>query len=321
MMDLKLDIDLHALEVFVTVCETRSMTLAARRLGITQPAASYAIKRLEQVTGAPLIDRSRRPLTPTASGRWLNQSAQHILQETRQIPISLRHIQQGMELRLRIGLVDSLADPFVPELVNQLHASIHSLSITNGIARIVRTGLLDRTLDLIITNDPMDDVDGIVRHPILTECYILVVPRTGAQLPLTDLRAIGRKLPLIRWNPMSRNGFDIERQLRRMGIDIERRFEFDSPSAILSMVSSGRGWAIMNPLTVFEMQPLLRKVRVAPFPASTFLRNLNLFSRAGEIDETAKRIAAMARQILRTHYLPKLVKIGSWAKSQIIVQE
>jgi DNA-binding transcriptional LysR family regulator len=180
---------------------------------------------------------------------------------------------------------------------------------------------LDRTLDLIITNDPMDDVDGIVRHPILTEGYILVVPRTGAQLPLTDLRAIGRKLPLIRWNPMSRNGFDIERQLRRMGIDIERRFEFDSPSAILSMVSSGRGWAIMNPLTVFEMQPLLRKVRVAPFPASTFLRNLNLFSRAGEIDETAKRIAAMARQILRAHYLPKLVKIGSWAKSQIVVQE
>ena len=50
-------LDLRALEVFVTVCETRSMTLAARQLGMTQPAASYAIKRLEEATGAALIDR------------------------------------------------------------------------------------------------------------------------------------------------------------------------------------------------------------------------------------------------------------------------
>jgi DNA-binding transcriptional LysR family regulator len=320
-MDIKAGLELRALDVFVTVCEMRSMTLAARRLGMTQPAASYAIKRLEEVTGAALIDRSRRPLTPTASGRWLMQAANQILHDTRQIPISLRHIQKGMELRLRIGLVDSLADPFVPELVDQLHSSIHSLSITNGIARIVRTGLLERTLDLIITNDPMDDVDGIVRHHILTEGYILVVPRTGAKLPLTDLKAIARKLPLIRWNPLSRNGFDIERQLRRMGVDIERRFEFDSPSAILSMVSSGLGWAIMNPLTVFEMQPLLRKVRVAPFPAPTFLRHLNLFARGGEIDGTAERIAVMARRILRARYLPELLKIGPWLKGQIVVQD
>ncbi len=320
MTDITAGLDLRALEVFVTVCETRSMTLAARQLGMTQPAASYAIKRLEEATGASLIDRGRRPLEPTASGRWLMQAAGQILHDTRQIPISLRHIQKGLELRLRIGLMDSLSDPFVPALVDQLHSSILFLSVTNGIARIVRAGLLDRTLDLIVTNDPMDDVDGIVRHPILTEGYMLIVPRTGAKLPLTDLNALGRKLPMIRWNPQSRTGQDIERRLRRMGADIERRFEFDSPSAILSMVSSGLGWAIMNPLTVFEMQPLLRRVRVAPFPGA-FQRQINLFARAGEIEGTAERIAVMARKILRTRYVPELVKIGSWLKDQIIVRD
>jgi DNA-binding transcriptional LysR family regulator len=273
------------------------------------------------VTGAALIDRSQRPLIPTASGRWLMQAAGQILHDTRQIPVSLRHIQRGMELRLRIGLMDSLSDPFVPALLDQLHSSILFLSITNGIARIVRAGLLDRTLDLIVTNDPMDDVDGIVRHPILTEGYMLLVPRTGAKLPLTDLGALGRKLPLIRWNPASRTGQDIERRLRRMGVHIERRFEFDSPSAILSMVSSGLGWAIMNPLTVFEMRPLLKQVRVAPFPGPPFLRQINLFARAGEMDDTAERIAGMAREILRTRYLPELLKIGSWLKDQLIVRD
>ena len=56
-MDIKSGLDIRALEVFVAVCETRSMTLAASQLGMTQPAASYTIKRLEEVTGAALIDR------------------------------------------------------------------------------------------------------------------------------------------------------------------------------------------------------------------------------------------------------------------------
>ena len=159
-------LDFRALEVFATVCELHNMTLAARQLGMTQPAVSHTIKRLEEVTGVVLVDRSRRPLTVTTAGLWLAQAATQILNEARQIPIALRHIDKGLELRLRIGLVDSLSDPFVPELVNQLHASIHYLSIINGIASVVRTGLLDRTLDLIITNDPMDDADGIVRRTI-----------------------------------------------------------------------------------------------------------------------------------------------------------
>lgn len=204
-------------------------------------------------------------------------------------------------------------------IVNQLHASIHYLSIINGIASVVRTGLLDRTLDLIITNDPMDDADGIVRHPILSESYVVVVPRTGATLPLTDLTALGRKLPLIRSHPRSRTGMDIERQLRRMGVNIERRFEFDSSAAILSMVSSGFGWAIMPPLSIFEIRPLLRHVRVVPFPGRLFSRQLHLFARADELEATAKRIALMSRKILRERYLPELLKIGSWLNGQIVV--
>jgi DNA-binding transcriptional LysR family regulator len=312
-------LDFRALEVFATVCELHNMTLAAHQLGMTQPAVSHTIKRLEEVTGVVLVDRSRRPLTVTTAGHWLAQAATQILNEARQIPIALRHIDKGLELRLRIGLVDSLSDPFVPELVNQLHASIHYLSIINGIASVVRTGLLDRTLDLIITNDPMEDADGIVRHPILSESYVVVVPRTGAKLPLTDLTALGRKLPLIRSHPRSRTGMDIERQLRRMGVNIERRFEFDSSAAILSMVSSGFGWAIMPPLSIFEIRPLLRHVRVVPFPGPLFSRQLHLFARAGELEATAKRIALMSRKILRDRYLPELLKIGSWLNGQIVV--
>ena len=64
--------DLHALEAFVTVCDSGSMALAAQRLGLSQSAVSQAIKGLEQALNLKLLDREVRPAAPTraASPRW-----------------------------------------------------------------------------------------------------------------------------------------------------------------------------------------------------------------------------------------------------------
>jgi hypothetical protein len=53
---------------------------------------------------------------------------------------------------------------------------------------------------------------------------------------------LAKELPLIRWSAQSHIGAEIERQLRRMRVEIPRRFEFDSGSTILSMVAAGIGW-------------------------------------------------------------------------------
>src|SRR5882757_6565770 len=80
-MRASLGFELRALQVFATVCELRNMTLAAKRLGMTQPAVSYTIKQLEDVMGVKLIDRNRRPLAPTAGGDWLAAAAAQILHD------------------------------------------------------------------------------------------------------------------------------------------------------------------------------------------------------------------------------------------------
>jgi DNA-binding transcriptional LysR family regulator len=315
-----LGFDLLALQVFTTVCETRSMTAAAQRLGMTQPAISYTIKRLEEVMGVKLIDRSQRPLAATPSGDWLAEFASQILHDTRQLPIALKRFEKGSELRLRIGLVDSLSDPFVSNMVRELNPSIHYLSISSGLARIVRQGLLERSLDLIITNDPLEDVDGVVRHAILTEPYFVVLPRALDGAAATgDLASLSRSLPLVRWNPKSRIGPDIERQLRRLRLDIPRRFEFDASATILSMVAAGLGWSIMTPLSIFDMKPFLGQIRIMPFPGPAFSRQLTLFARRGEIDEAAARIADISRRILHERYIPEMLAAAPWLAGHVTI--
>lgn len=58
-------------------------TIAARELGISQPALSRGIRRLEQAAGAQLFNRSRRGITPTDAGEVLLAHAIPLRQELR----------------------------------------------------------------------------------------------------------------------------------------------------------------------------------------------------------------------------------------------
>lgn len=54
------DLDLNLLRVFAVVAESASVTDAAKRLYMTQPAVSAALRRLTTAVGAPLFVRSGR---------------------------------------------------------------------------------------------------------------------------------------------------------------------------------------------------------------------------------------------------------------------
>ena len=296
------------------------MTVAAKRLGLTQPAVSQAIKHLEDTLELALLDRERRPLMPTAAGHWLVKEALQILHDTRQIPIAIRRFNRGSALRLRIGIVDSLSYPFVPLLVNRLRSSINYLSVSSGLAQRLRTGLIERTLDLVITNAPMDDVEGVVRRPVLTEPYVRAVPRDVAtDASNAEFSQLVQELPLIRWSPHSTTGMQIEQHLRRMRLDLPRRFEFESAGSIVGMVASGLGCAILTPLLLFELKGALNNVCILPFPGPRFSRQIGLATRIGEIDQLADRICQMTRQILREQYLPAMIKSMPAIKDRILV--
>jgi len=278
---------------------------------MTQPAVSQAIRHLEDVLGVPLVDRRSRPLMLTAAGEWLTRTAGQVLQDAKQIALTIRQFGEGRALRLRIGLVDSLSDPFVPAMMRRLTPTVHYLSISSGLARTLRAGLIDRSLDLIITNDPLDDVSEIRKIPILTEPYLLVVPASINPHEIS-LALLASAMPLIRWNARSQTGADIERQLGRLRIDLSRQFEFDSARTILGMVAAELGWAIMTPLSIFEMTPVLSKVKLLPFPGPSFSRTVAVAVPPGENETIAEQIGRVSVKLLQDLYVPEILDALPW---------
>ena len=69
-------IDLHLIRVLHTVLTERSVSRAAVRLGMHQPAVSASLKRLREFSGDPLLVRSGSGMVPTEAGlRMIEPSA------------------------------------------------------------------------------------------------------------------------------------------------------------------------------------------------------------------------------------------------------
>ncbi|HEX4421658.1 MAG TPA: LysR family transcriptional regulator [Kofleriaceae bacterium] len=102
------DLDLNLLRVFVVVAEHASVTHAAARLYLTQPAVSAALRRLTAAVGAPLFVRQGRGLALTARGTQLLAGSQVHLAALIDAALAPAELDpRTSERTLRLGMADA----------------------------------------------------------------------------------------------------------------------------------------------------------------------------------------------------------------------
>ncbi|MDB5873218.1 MAG: transcriptional regulator, LysR family [Ramlibacter sp.] len=102
-------ITLDQFHVFVTVVECGGFSAAARKLNRTQPAVTYAIKKLEEEVGGPLFDRTGYRSQPNARGKSLLRRAKGILAEVTHFQQQAGQLSEGLE-----PVVSLVIDPITP---------------------------------------------------------------------------------------------------------------------------------------------------------------------------------------------------------------
>ncbi|MGI9386376.1 MAG: LysR family transcriptional regulator, partial [Methyloligellaceae bacterium] len=299
--------DLRALEVFQEVCQAETMSQAARRLSMTQPAVSQHVVRLENALGTLLIDRGRRPLRLTPAGEVLRECVGQLLREADTVFAAVRKIGEVPLPTLRMSVPNSLSSTLVPPLYGELMKRLEpgGIHISCDQAVDLSRRFLDREIDLIITSDAMRDMDGLERREICREGYILALP-ARYQGPTDSLQQLAEHLSLIRFTARNLMGQDVERHLRRVGVEIPHRASFDAPSAVASVVGGGQGFAILTPLCLLEGRTDATKIACRELPTVAFSRTLTLVSRVGELTEVANAVAAAAARVLEFEVLPRI---------------
>lgn len=310
--------DLRSLDVFLAVCEAGTMAGAAKTLKITQPAVSQIIADLEAALSCRLFDRDLRPMSVTLAGLLLRDRARSLLAEASEIMPSFERSHLAKLPRLRVGVLISLVRGFGPFLVSSMMESVSQLSIATGAAGSMTAKLLiSRELDVAITVDEFDDLEGLERYRLFTEPYVVIVPK-GSELPDSPtVDYLAHTLPLIRCSTRSRMGADIERHLRRMRVEAPRRIEFDEPQGLIDMVASGAGWTIATPLSLSDVHRNMDRVRMIPFPGPSFTRSLILLSRERELGQVPGMICALAKSYIQDKCMPRILQAHPWLAGQL----
>ncbi|MBI4183187.1 MAG: LysR family transcriptional regulator [Proteobacteria bacterium] len=306
--------DLRSLEIFLAVAETRNMTAAARRLGLTQSAVSQAIKHLEEKAGVALVDRALRPLGLTAAGLVLGEHARDIVVSANQLPQLLRQSHNARLPQIRIGLVDSFAASYGAQLIQALRPVAAHIRVWSGLSGFHAEALLNRNLDVIVNSDAVEDAENLERHALLREPFVLVLPSVhqAEVARVADLAELAQQLSFVRYSARSYFGSRIERQLRRMRIDPPRNLEFDSSDVVIGMVGANLGWTIASPLCLMQARGHWDKVRVLPLPGPGFSRRLTVVAHKGEFGHLPEHVARVARDILEAQFVPALRGFLPW---------
>ncbi|MCB9603547.1 MAG: LysR family transcriptional regulator [Sandaracinus sp.] len=174
------DLDLNLLRVFVVVAEEQSITAAASRLYLTQPAISAAMRRLTEAVGAPLLAKRGRGVVLSARGRALYDTARpHLEALVAAARATPRFDPATTERTVRLGLADSAEGWLLPALHRVLAERARALRIVALPVnfRTVGEAMHRGRVDLAVT--VADELPaGLSRRPLLRgEFVVLHDPR------------------------------------------------------------------------------------------------------------------------------------------------
>ena len=149
---------LEQIRTFLAVVRFGGVRQAAVRLNLTQPAVTARIKNLEDALTCTLFERTPAGMRLTKRGELLLAHAEkfeHLAELVERDVVDPR----GVEGHLRLGVSETIAQCWLPELVARLHAQFPRLRIEFNVDISVnlRAGLLDREIDLAILLGPVSE--------------------------------------------------------------------------------------------------------------------------------------------------------------------
>ena len=238
--------DTRQLQAFCEVVDRKSFSLAAEKLGVTQPAVSLQVRALEKRLGTQLLDRSGRRVEPTESGLKLYRSAQRLLALEEEIVSELADDATGeLDGTFEIGASTGPGGVVLSQILCQfavVHPALHiALSVFDTQTVVERVA--DRTLQLgVVGAAPRHR--GVEYEPFFKDAVVLACPPghpfAGRTVTLDDVRA--EQLIMMQEGAGVRQM--IEDELRRVGSrlrDLNVRLELGLQESVTSAVRGGYG--------------------------------------------------------------------------------
>lgn len=152
------------LRVFSEVSSASNLSRAAVRLGLTQPAVTQAIQRLETAVGAQLLIRGKRGVTLTAAGRILQSHAQHLQTSWDSVRFLAQDSATAISGRVTLGCHTAVAAYALPRPLKAAYERHPRLEVQlkHDLSRRITQSVLNREIDLGVVVNPTRHGDLVI---------------------------------------------------------------------------------------------------------------------------------------------------------------
>jgi DNA-binding transcriptional LysR family regulator len=237
--------DLTDLRLFLMVVEQGSLTRGSEAMHLALASASERISGMESVLGAPLLERTRRGVHPTAAGEALVRHARLILGQAEQMYGELRNYAAGLRGRIRLLCNTAALHGFLPERLCHFLKNYPDLSVDveeQPSAEIVRA-IAEGKAELGLVAD-IADLTGL-QIRLIAEDQLVVVRRAHLRYKERSTRF----LDVVEESFVGLSDAALEVHLgehaSRLGRHLNFRARLRSVSQVAMLVEAGVGIAIL----------------------------------------------------------------------------
>ncbi|MBC7136734.1 MAG: LysR family transcriptional regulator [Oceanibaculum nanhaiense] len=186
-----IDISMKHLRYFEALAQHRHFGRAAEACSISQPALSLQVKELEEIVGAPLVERGTRQIRLTGLGESFAARARVILRAVEELGDLARASHRPFSGQLRLGVIPTVAPYLLPSVINSLTLRYPALdllpreSTTQRLIGELMNGRLDAAILALPVSEP-----ALTAVSLFEEEFFLVRPQADADKPVPSAETL-----------------------------------------------------------------------------------------------------------------------------------
>ncbi len=276
-------------KVFVEIAEQSNITKAAENLGYTQSGLSHTLNRAEDELGFKLFYRAKSGVTLTPEGELLLPVAKELELDMEKLYETISSIQGITKGHLTIGTFQSISIHVLSPVLKAFEQDYPQIKIDlkEGTIQEIHDWIMDHTVDLGLTS--IHEKDEFESIPLYDDPMMAVVP---ADYDLNgrdymDVREFEDQ-PFIMASMEKENDRDVDKVIKKSGINVNIKFTSKDDTAIMSMVEYGLGVSIIPELYTFRH---FQNIQVVPLnPPFKRVLGIGLYSLSKASPATLKFI-------------------------------
>ncbi|SDE87422.1 LysR family transcriptional regulator [Rhodospira trueperi] len=245
--------DLKQLRNFVHIVELNSITAAAERIAIAQPALSRQVKALEAELNVALLRRHGRGVMPTEEGLRLASRARAILEEVDALAGEFSGEHQVLRGTLTLGLPPTVAEVLATHLIERALDSFPEvkLRIVSGFSGHVQDWLLRGRIDLGVAYEGQKSPLVKMQPIILEQLFLIQSPDVASVADGTPVPVdVALAQPLVLPNPEHGLRGRVEMLAAQEKADLNVVLEIDMLPSMLAFVERGLGSTVLPLVSV-----------------------------------------------------------------------